>query len=369
MTSPLVIAPRLGISLTMRRPGRVSAAAFGMAAVMIMAHAPVVCAQQPPVPSAPVPPASGPKPAKPAAATTKPTGTATAPSGGDSGLRQRIENLEEQLVDMQVVLGTLETLARSNGAASASPTYRAGGGATETGGGIETARISGLESQVRSLTQQVQQLTEQIRSQGGQAPAPRRDAALSSGGFSPSVATPSAPAPNTPPGWAASPQAPGRDVPARDAAFGAGEAGGTPLPPIAAAAPAGDGAGSKQAYESAYQFLLQQDYGAAETAFDEFLKRYPNDPLSGNAQFWLGESYFVRGQYKAAAGAFLKGYQTYGRSSKAPDSLLKLAMSLGRLGQKDSACSSLNELTTRFPQATNDVKSRAAAEKQRTGCP
>ena len=88
----------------------------------------------------------------------------------------------------------------------------------------------------------------------------------------------------------------------------------------------------KQLYETAYGYLLQRDYGAAEAAFDEFLRRHPNDPLAGNAQYWLGESLYVRGQYRAAAGAFLKGYQTYARSAKAPESLLKLAMSLQRLG-------------------------------------
>jgi tol-pal system protein YbgF len=124
----------------------------------------------------------------------------------------------------------------------------------------------------------------------------------------------------------------------------------------------------KQLYETAYGYLLQRDYGAAESAFDEFLRRHPNDPLAGNAQYWLGESLYVRGQYRAAAGAFLKGYQTYGKSAKAPESLLKLAMSLQRLGQKDAACSSFNELSTRFPSAPAHVKSTAQAERQRAGC-
>ena len=82
-----------------------------------------------------------------------------------------------------------------------------------------------------------------------------------------------------------------------------------------------------------------------------------------------GESHFVRGQYKAAAGAFLKGYQTYAQSAKAPDSLLKLAMSLDRLGQKDAACSSYAELSTKFPNAPASIKSRATSERLRVGCP
>jgi tol-pal system protein YbgF len=137
------------------------------------------------------------------------------------------------------------------------------------------------------------------------------------------------------------------------------------LPP---AISGGDGATPKQLYETAYGYLLQQDYGAAEAAFTEFLQRHPNDQLASNAQYWLGESYFVRGQYKDAASSFLKGVQKYGQGAKAPDSLLKLAMSLDRLGQRDAACASFAEVGSRFPNAPSRVRSRATAELQRIRC-
>ena len=76
----------------------------------------------------------------------------------------------------------------------------------------------------------------------------------------------------------------------------------------------------------------------------------------------------MRGLFRAAAGAFLKGYQTYTKSAKAPENLLKLAMSLQRLGQKDAACSSYSELTTKFPTAPAHVKATAQNERQRAGC-
>lgn len=317
-------------------------------------------------------------PAKPPAA-TKPKSDSSSPSAGDANVRQRIESLEEQLVDIQVQLGTLESLAKSSGAASASPAYRAG--AEPTGASaVDSGRIAGLETQVRTLTAQVQQLTEQVRSLGGQPGRPMREGNLQqppsggpyggAAGSTTTVAT--APPGTTPPGWIASPQG----VPIgqqRDGVLaGPADVAGSTLPPIpAATGPVGGGdpGAAKAAYEQAYGYLLQQDYGAAEVAFDDFLRAYPNDPLAGNAQFWLGETHFVRGQFKAAASAFLKGYRSYGRSTKAPDSLLKLAMSLGRLGQRDEGCSALNELAAKYPQATADVKNRAAGEKQRAGCP
>ncbi len=311
------------------------------------------------------PPSAAPA-AKPAAKTAaaKPGKSEQPPSGGgDAALKQRVENLEEQLVDMQVVVGTLESFAKSSGAASASPAYRAGGASADpaSGAGVDQARVSGLEAQVRSLTAQVQQLSEQVRAQN--APTRRMDQ---------TQAAPVAPPPSAAQtGFGTATVSPTKDD-SIDSLLEPPFPEGSPASaaqPTQMAAVAPDGGNPKQLYETAYGYLLQQDYGAAEVAFDDFLKRFPNDALSGNAQFWLGESFFVRAQYKPAASAFLKGYQTYGRSSKAPDSLLKLAMSLGRMGQKDAACSSFNELATRFPAASTDVKSRTAVEKQRAGCP
>ncbi|MCK9910240.1 tol-pal system protein YbgF, partial [Microbacteriaceae bacterium K1510] len=109
-------------------------------------------------------------------------------------------------------------------------------------------------------------------------------------------------------------------------------------------------------------------YTAAQSAFEDFLSRYPQDSLAGNAQYWLGEAHFVRGEYKAAASSFLKGYQNYTGNPRAADSLLKLAMSLDRLGQKAAACSSFGELSSRFPNAPENVKMRAKSERQRIGC-
>jgi tol-pal system protein YbgF len=301
---------------------------------------PTATAQQQKAP----PPAAKSKQASPAAPSAQPK------SSGEGGLARRVEELEQQIVDMQVVIGTLESLAKGGGGgstASASPTFRASpqpsGGAYSSS---DAARIDGLETQIRALTAQVEQLAGQMRSMDGRGSGgPVGPAVLSQGG-----------------------------PPQPSARFGTttvttGEQGGQqPTSASQLAPPDESPGGARQMYETAYNHLLQQDYGAAEAGFEDFLKRYPRDALSANAQYWLGESHFVRGQYKQSAAAFLKGYQTYGRSSKAPDSLLKLAMSLERLGQKDAACSSYAELSTKFPNAPTQIRNRALSERQRIGC-
>ena len=75
-------------------------------------------------------------------------------------------------------------------------------------------------------------------------------------------------------------------------------------------------------------------YAGAQTDFEQMLKRFPAHKLAGNAQYWLGETFYVRRQFKQAAEAFLAGYTTYQQSTKAPDSLLKLGMTLAAMGEK-----------------------------------
>lgn len=291
---------------------------------------------------------------------------ARAAEGGESGaLQRRVEQLEEQLVDMQVTIGTLESLARASGGRAAPAVGGAGGL-----GASDAARLEGMETQIRALTSEVQRLTNQVRSLS--AGGDRGDA----GGLRPSYAERAAPPPSTtniPSAFGSTTvtESGGSDpigslIDARPQAGSSqfGSAG----TQVAALPPADSNANAKQEYETAYGHLLRQDYGAAEAAFQDFLKAYPNDQLAGNAQYWLGETHFVRGNYKSAASAFLKGYQTYAKSNKAPDSLLKLAMSLERLGQKDAACSSFGELVSKFPEAPGHVKEKAASEQRRLKC-
>ncbi len=77
-------------------------------------------------------------------------GGAAAAASADAGLKSRVDALEEQLVDMQVVVGTLESLTKNGGGSSA-----AAAPFPSAGSGADTARIDSLETQVRALTAQV----------------------------------------------------------------------------------------------------------------------------------------------------------------------------------------------------------------------
>jgi tol-pal system protein YbgF len=131
------------------------------------------------------------------------------------------------------------------------------------------------------------------------------------------------------------------------------------------AAPAADT--PEKLYELSYESLLRKRYGEAEAGFRSFVQKHPDHELAGNAEFWLGETYYVQSNYKAAAQAFLVGYQTYPTNRKAPDSLLKLGMALNQLGQKDQACAAFATIDAKFPKAA-ETRKRAHNESAKAGC-
>jgi tol-pal system protein YbgF len=120
-------------------------------------------------------------------------------------------------------------------------------------------------------------------------------------------------------------------------------------------------------YERSYESLLRRQFADAETGFQTFLEKHGDSSLAGNAQYWLGETYYVQGDYRQAAQSFLKGYREYPKSRKAADSLLKLGLSLGRLGQKEQACAAFTQLGSQFPKAA-EARKRAQTEATRAGC-
>jgi tol-pal system protein YbgF len=141
--------------------------------------------------------------------------------------------------------------------------------------------------------------------------------------------------------------------------------GGTLRPPGDQALPSGSASAQ---YNAAFGLLRRADYPAAEDALRSFVRQHPTNPLAGNAQYWLGESFYARGKYSDAAAAFAEGYKHYPKGPKAPDGLLKLGMSLARANQKHNACIALMQLDHDFPHPGSAVRDRATQEKKRLGC-
>jgi tol-pal system protein YbgF len=124
----------------------------------------------------------------------------------------------------------------------------------------------------------------------------------------------------------------------------------------------------KDEYQLAYGYVLHKDYGLAEQAFRDFLRKYPHEKLLPDAQYWLGESQFQQQRYRDAAESFLAVSTKYEHSGKAPEALLRLGQSLAALHQKEAACATLGEVGRKYPHAAARVKRGVAREQKRTHC-
>lgn len=232
------------------------------------------------------------------------------------------------------------------------------------------ARIQQLEGDLRSLTGNLETLTHQNSELKAQLERLQRDVELRLGdlekGGAQRAAQPQATAGAQPPGASGSPGVLGTMPAERAGAAKGGAAKGGGEPPMRTAAlPQGT---PQQQYDYALGLLGKSDYDGAAQAFQEFLDKNPSSPLAANARYWLGETHYVRKDYNSAARVFLDGYTKDQKGPKAPDTLLKLGMSLTNLDKKKEACATFDKLAKDFPDAPQSIKQRIPPERKRAGC-
>jgi len=79
------------------------------------------------------------------------------------------------------------------------------------------------------------------------------------------------------------------------------------------------------------------------------LARFPDSRYADNAQYWLGESYYVQGKYERALEAFQEVGERFPESDKVPDALLKQGFAYYELSDYRRARQTLMGVTERFP--------------------
>lgn len=121
-------------------------------------------------------------------------------------------------------------------------------------------------------------------------------------------------------------------------------------------------------YKHAFGLLRQGRYEDAATNFQQFLERHPDDQLAPNARYWLGETYYVRADYVSAAETFLEAYSQGAKAPKAPDSLLKLGMSLAQLDKIAEACAAFEKVRRDYPDAPAGLRSTLDREMSKHKC-
>lgn len=129
-----------------------------------------------------------------------------------------------------------------------------------------------------------------------------------------------------------------------------------------------DGSDPVALYEASYSKIQSGDYVGAEHGFSQFLEQNPDHKLAANAHYWLGETYYVRGDFPQATRIFAQSYQKFPKGPKGPDNLLKLGLSLAAEGKNKDACVALGQLAKEYTTAAPEIMNTADAERQKLGC-
>ena len=125
----------------------------------------------------------------------------------------------------------------------------------------------------------------------------------------------------------------------------------------------------EQQYDRAHTLIVKhRKYGEAERVVRSFIDGNPEHALASNAHYWLGRTFFVRGDFENAAFAFAEGFQKFPKSKKAPANLLNLGMALSQLGKNREACTTYTRLLRTYKNAEASIKRRVARERQRAKC-
>jgi len=113
-----------------------------------------------------------------------------------------------------------------------------------------------------------------------------------------------------------------------------------------------DAGEEREAYQGAFNLLKTGRYEDAAAGFKDFLTLYPNGEYADNAQYWLGEAYYVTSAFEQALAEFNKLVNIRSGSAKVSHALLKIGYIQDELGQKDAAITTLKSLIEQFPTTT-----------------
>jgi len=121
-------------------------------------------------------------------------------------------------------------------------------------------------------------------------------------------------------------------------------------------------------FSEAKSRLIRLDYAGAEDAFRSFIDQFGKDAQAGEAHFWLGEALHQQQAYAESGAAYTTMIRSYPDDMRAPDALVRLARAMRFLNETDKACTALDTLPKRYPNASKVVRDLAAVERTRSGC-
>ena len=112
-----------------------------------------------------------------------------------------------------------------------------------------------------------------------------------------------------------------------------------------------DLAAENRAFEAAYGLFRGGSHENAVTAFQEFLKKYPESVHAPNANYWLGNAQFALKDCKNALGTYQGLLKAFPGMPKAAEVLFNIAGCLQELKQDAAAQKTLKQLVAKYPDS------------------
>ncbi len=103
--------------------------------------------------------------------------------------------------------------------------------------------------------------------------------------------------------------------------------------------------------EAANTLSKESKHKEAFTAYDKFLKDFPNSALVPDALYGLGYSQFALKNYKSSIATQQKLLDTHPDSAQVPNAMMNMANSQIQLGQVPAAKKTLRDLVKKYPDS------------------
>jgi tol-pal system protein YbgF len=115
-------------------------------------------------------------------------------------------------------------------------------------------------------------------------------------------------------------------------------------------------------FEAALAVFRKGEFPAAQAAFADFIKRYPQSGFRPTALFWLGNAQYANRDYRGAIGNFRALLTAAPDHPRAPEAVLSIANCQIELKDNPGARRTLDELVRTYPQseAASAAKERLA---------
>lgn len=106
-----------------------------------------------------------------------------------------------------------------------------------------------------------------------------------------------------------------------------------------------------QLFAAAYGDYSRGNYDLSLSEFRQYVETYASSELADNAQYFIGEVFFAKGQFAEAVAEYDKVLTLFPKGDKVPAARLKKAMSLAKLGQTEAAQVEFQAIIKLFPRS------------------